>query len=425
MTHKPSHWVSDDGSAVRREVFTDPAIYRLEKERIFGRSWLYLAHESQLKTAGDFVTAWMCETPVIVARGDDGRIHASVNSCSHRGLPVCRVDRGNAKRFICPYHNWSYTVDGRLAAIPQDRKVVNKPDKSLLGLPPVPRVESYNGLIFGCMDPEVVSLDQYLGNMRFYLDTFFDRFRAGIEVVGVPHKWLLSANWKLPVENQLGDVGHGPFLHASLLEGSPVVEELENYGFNTVPEPGHGAAVRLMPTDASLEQRIWGLEGLTAINPDPELHRYLRDWQAEVEGRLGPVASRIKGLTYGVYPNLSFLWANATLRVSHPRGPGQVEYWSWWAVPADAPDSVRKALQGNYNLFFGPGGMLEQEDSEAWTQQWAGSNIDYVSTPYYYGLGMGEETTHPELPGQVGSCYNEHYARSFYQRWRADLEQGS
>ncbi len=417
--------VNADGTAINRRVFTDDTVYQWEKRHIFRRSWLYLAHESELAQPGDFVTTWMCETPVIVARGQDGRIHASINSCSHRGLPVCRVDRGNAKRFICPYHNWSYTVEGELAAIPQERKVAHKPDKSQLGLPRVPRVESYCGLVFGCMDPEVVPLEQYLGNMRFYLDTFFDRFHGGVEVVGPPHKWLLKANWKLPVENQLGDVGHGPYLHASLLAGTPAVDEIEAYGFNTVPEPGHGAAVRLLPPESTLEQRRWGVEGFAGLSPDPELKRYLLEWQREVEGRLGPVRARIKGLTYGVYPNLSFLWANATLRVSHPRGPGAVEYWSWWVVPKDAPAGVRKILQGNYNQFFGPAGLLEQEDSEAWAQQWAGSCSDFADdVPYYYGLGSGEETTHPELPGLVGSCYNEHYARQFYRRWRDEIARG-
>jgi len=79
-------------------------------------------------------------------------------------------------------------------------------------------------------------------------------------------------------------------------------------------------------------------------------------------------------------------------------------------------------LRSAYNFTFGPSGIIEQEDSYAWAQQFEGSNIAYMNDkPYYYGLGIGEEFDHPELPGVVGHCYNEHYARGFYQRWRKDM----
>ena len=65
----------------------------------------------------------MCETPIILSRGQDGGIYANINSCTHRGLPVCRADHGNTKRFVCPYHNWSYSVEGNLVTIPQESEV--------------------------------------------------------------------------------------------------------------------------------------------------------------------------------------------------------------------------------------------------------------------------------------------------------------
>ena len=425
MSDTPGELVSDDGCHISRRVFTSETVYQQEQKHIFGRNWLYLAHTSQFSRPGDFITTYMGQTPIIVALGEDGNIHASVNSCSHRGLPVCRTDEGNAKRFVCPYHNWSYTAEGDLAAVPQERKVNAKLDKAKLGLLQVPRIDSYRGLIFGSFNKEIESLEDYLGDMRFYLDTYFERFPQGVEVIGAPHKWLIDANWKLPVENQLGDVGHGPFLHGTLLQDTPAMAELEDYGFNTVPRPGHGAAVRLMPEDADPANIAWGMEGITAMNPSPELRDYLLGIQQQAAQRIGATGARIKGLTYGVYPNFSFLWSNSTIRVSHPRGPGKVEYWSWWVVPRDAPDHIKQALRLNYTNFFGPAGLLEQEDSDAWSMQYAGSNIDFMDDqPYYYGLGAGEEIEHPLLPGKVGSCYNEHYARQFYIRWREDMEKG-
>lgn len=416
--------VSDDGCYVSRRIFADDDLYALEQEAIFSRSWLYVGHTSQIESPGDFISTYMGETPVIVARGEDGNVHVSVNSCSHRGVPVCRADRGNAKRFICPYHNWAYSVEGELKAVPQERRVGSSLDKSTLGLKKVPRVESYLGLIFACFDDRVESLGDFLGDMRWYLDAMFDRFEGGVEVLGVPHKWQIKANWKLPVENQLGDVGHGPFLHGSLLQGAEQVADLEEFGRNVVPVPGHGLSVQLYEEGVDPARVMWGGSGLAAM--DPEVNEYLLQQQLQVAERLGDVRSRMALLCHSIYPNFSFLWSNLTIRQAHPRGPGCMEYWSWFVVARNAPDAIKEKLRINYTFFFGPGGVLEQEDSEAWSQQYIGSAIPNADDHlFYYGLGLDDPKHHPELPGDVGSCFDEHYARQYYLRWRRDLERGA
>lgn len=414
--------VSDDATLIRREAWSSPEIYELEMKGIFGKSWLFLGHESQIPEFGDFVQAYMGETPIILSRGPEGRVYANVNSCSHRGLPVCRADRGNTTKFVCPYHNWNYDVTGKLVAIPQERHLESRPDKRQLGLKAVPRIDSWNGMIFGSFDPDIVSLDEYLGDQRFYLDAFFGRFPQGVEFYGAPQRWKINANWKLPMENQLGDVNHGPFLHAAVIppEANREVFEL---GLSVVTEPGHGATFRLMPEDAPVENVAWGFEGMASLLGGPEIHEYLREIQAKAVERVGPLRARMKGLTYGVFPNLSFLWSNTAFKVSHPRGPGKVEYWSWSVVPADAPDEFKKILRGNHTAFFGPGGILEQEDSEAWVQQFVGASIDFMEDrPFYYGLGLDEEKPHSDMPGLVSVTANEFYARHFFKRWRNALE---
>jgi len=400
MSLKISELVNADASLIGRRCWSSQAVYELEKKAIFGRAWLFLGHESQIKNPGDFVQAYMCETPIILSRGQDGGVYANINSCTHRGLQVCRADHGNTKRFICPYHSWSYSVEGELVAIPQEKEVRNQPDK----------------------DEAIIPLEDYLGDMRFYLDAFFERFPAGIEFMGAPHRWVINANWKLPVENQLGDVNHGAFLHAAIIprEAQDTIAEL---GYSVVTEPGHGATFRIMPEDSPVDDVAWGMEAMGSLLGGAEVQEYLREVQAQAAERVGDIRSRMKGLTYGVYPNLSFLWSNTSFKVSHPRGPGKVEYWSWAVVPADAPDSIKKILRSNYSSFFGPAGILEQEDSEVWSQQFLGSNIDFAyDRPYFYGLGLGEEGPHPDLPGLVSVTANEFYARQFFMRWRDELQ---
>ena len=117
--------VDDSRAQVDRRVFIDRAIYEAELRQIFGRAWLFLAHESQIPNPGDFVRTYMGEDDVIVVRQRNGRIGAYLNSCPHRGNRVCMVDSGKkARGFICNYHGWSFGIDGRLNGT--DGKVYDK-----------------------------------------------------------------------------------------------------------------------------------------------------------------------------------------------------------------------------------------------------------------------------------------------------------
>src|SRR3989440_12236022 len=135
---------------VHRSVYADPAIFELEMERIFGRAWLVLGHESQVPNPGDYFTTRMGREPVIVIRKDDGEIGVLVNRCAHRGSTVCAEGRGNVERFVCPYHGWSYDRAGTLRAVPFESGY-EKGKLSTLRLLAVPRVAVYRGFIFASL----------------------------------------------------------------------------------------------------------------------------------------------------------------------------------------------------------------------------------------------------------------------------------
>jgi phenylpropionate dioxygenase-like ring-hydroxylating dioxygenase large terminal subunit len=99
-------------------IYADPAIYELELERVFARSWLVVAHESQLPGPGDFLASYMAEDPVIVIRQKDGSVKVLLNQCRHRGMKLCRTDQGRARGFICSYHGWAYDTAGNLVNVP-------------------------------------------------------------------------------------------------------------------------------------------------------------------------------------------------------------------------------------------------------------------------------------------------------------------
>jgi len=103
---------------VHRAVYTDPALFELELDRIFGHAWLILGHESQVRNPGDFFTTRMGREPVIVARHTDGSVRVFVNRCAHRGARVCDATAGTTREFVCAYHGWTYGTDGRLCGLP-------------------------------------------------------------------------------------------------------------------------------------------------------------------------------------------------------------------------------------------------------------------------------------------------------------------
>ena len=114
-------WVDVQRGQVSRDIFVSDEICRLEMERIFDRTWIFLAHETEIPNPGDFVARNMGQAPVVVVRDGDGTIHALLNSCRHRGSKICCADSGNTRHFVCPYHGWTYERSGRLVTTTFDK----------------------------------------------------------------------------------------------------------------------------------------------------------------------------------------------------------------------------------------------------------------------------------------------------------------
>src|SRR5699024_6896442 len=140
---------------VHGSIYRDPEIFSKEIEDIFHRSWVYLAHESELPEPGDFKKSWIGRQPVLVTRGgDDGTVRAFFNRCRHRGAQVCLSEQGHANFFRCAYHGWTYSNTGDLVGVPFEDRYGDDFVKEDLGLVAVPRVASFAGFIFGCLDEE-------------------------------------------------------------------------------------------------------------------------------------------------------------------------------------------------------------------------------------------------------------------------------
>ena len=151
---------------VDRRIFSDQAVYNEEMEKIFGRAWLMIGHESLVPQVNDFFHTYMGEDPVILTRDGQGRLHALLNMCRHRGNRVVRCDDGNATRFLCTYHGWTYANDGSLQHVPGTSEAYyDKLDRSKLGLVEA-RVDTYAGIVFATWAADAPSLEAYLAFAR-------------------------------------------------------------------------------------------------------------------------------------------------------------------------------------------------------------------------------------------------------------------
>jgi phenylpropionate dioxygenase-like ring-hydroxylating dioxygenase large terminal subunit len=208
---------------VHRRFYADRQVFQAELDRIFGRAWLWLGHESQVKNAGDFFTARMGHDRIIVARHDDGKIHAFHNRCTHRGAEVCARPSGNAQYFECPYHAWTYRTDGSLKSVPLPKGYEADFDRRAgsLALEPVARLANYRGFIFGNKSATGDDLETFLGaDVCAAFDNLVDRAPDGeIEMAGGVTTQRYRANWKLQIENSI-DLLHPRILHASAVDAA-------------------------------------------------------------------------------------------------------------------------------------------------------------------------------------------------------------
>ena len=181
------------GFSLPRAFYCDPEIYRLDLENIFYKDWLFAGHDCELKEPGEFFTLQIGDYPVVAVRSNDREIRAFHNSCRHRGSRVCTADHGKARRLVCPYHQWTYDLDGSLA---RARHMDAEIDKSQFGLKPV-HCHSVGGYIFVCVAEDAPAWEPFRSTVAPYLAPH----NLADTKVAVSSTIVENGNWKLVWEN--------------------------------------------------------------------------------------------------------------------------------------------------------------------------------------------------------------------------------
>lgn len=414
QTVRGSDLIDSDRGRVDRRIFWDQDIYDHELTQIFARSWLFVAHDTQIPYPGDFITTWMGEDALIVVRQADDTIRAFINSCTHRGNRICHADAGHVDQFVCNYHGWSFGIDGgRLLGVHESNIYEADPNwrPDELGLVEVAHLGTYKGLVFATFDRNAPTLAEFLGDFAWYLDVMLDNADGGTEFLAGNVRSVLNCNWKIAAENFVGDSLHAGWTHdsgAQAILDAPVgtLADVESYHANV---NGHGWEFNLdgVGNAATLGQR--------------DVMRYLRSRHDEVVERLGETRANMVGAisSVNVFPNFSFLPGQATFRVWHPRGPHQTLLYTWVLVNKTAPQHVKDAYRKGVMMTFSPSGVFEMDDGENWEQATqVNRGVVTRAQPLHYGLGADTSIQHSELPGNVHrGQVNDANQRAFYRHW--------
>lgn len=394
VKYSKSSFITDDWK-VNSDIYRDPAIFNAEMSAVFGKTWVYVAHESEIPSGGDYKTAYIGLQSVIVSRSsDDDSISVMFNRCRHRGSAVCQQEFGNSNFFRCAYHGWTYSSAGRLVGVPFDDGYGENFDKSQMGLAHVAKVESYRGFIFASLNPDIEDLETYLGHARKYLDYIADLGDGGIELTAHSHKLVFKGNWKLQIENTI-DPYHFSFTHQSWLD---ILKDRTGKSSPWVKN------VRTNP-----QWRGMALGGGHAVHEFGELGAQENAHEIAI-GELIP-------FNLNVFPSLAFVGAH--LRLVVPRGVNETWVYLFPVMPKGADEETRNRILRDHEIFYGPSGFGSTDDIEVGFDR-VTAGLESSESPADWTLmarGLDREEVDEETGIRIGRSSDEVPQRAYLRRW--------
>ena len=417
----PTQPVWEGGESTHRIPFlayTSEEIYRRELERFFYKAhWCYVGLEAEVPNAGDFKRTVVGERSVIMTRDAEGGIHVVENVCAHRGMRFCRERHGNRKEFVCPYHQWSYTLKGELQGVPFRRGV--KQDGQVHGGMPADfkttdhaltrlSVARRGGVVFASFDPDVEPLEDFLGpTILGYFDRLFDGRQ--LKILG-SNRQRIPGNWKLMQEN-IKDPYHPGLLHTWFVtfglwradNKSQLRMDAQHRHAAMISTRGSAGSAGQSGQAAQVTQVSSFKAGMTLHDPSfidivPEA------WWG------GPTA-----VMTTIFPSVILQQQVNSVSTRHiqPNGHGSFDFvWTHFGFADDSDEMTNRRLtQAN---LFGPAGFVSADDGEVieFSQQ------AFESKPFHRTLaelgGHGVEDTEHMV--------TETLIRGMYRYWRQVME---
>ncbi len=354
LTNAPGVWdwdalVQDD--RVHRLLYTDPAIFDAEMSSVFGGTWTYVAHESQIPSNNDFITTRLGLRPIIVLRDRDGVTRALFNRCTHRGATVCRQAQGSARVFQCAYHGWTFFNTGELSGVPWPDGYATDLKDEQYNLAQVPRLETYRGFIFATLNAGAVPLTEHLGPMTEIIDQWLDRHPGGRVKLCEANRLKYKGNWKLAYDNA-ADGYHVKFSHRSLLEMENRLKEGDEKGmsfYKDAPDEAPmyvqylGNGNHFKDKRPNVEDRpgaLWDIEGA---------HPGMEHFESSIRQRLGDRAeialdlAASEPVNINIFPNLLILGNH--IQVLQPQAVDETDSTWYGTAVIDEEDTLEGAVE--------------------------------------------------------------------------------
>jgi salicylate 5-hydroxylase large subunit len=410
MNAVAKHWPQTGETRIPYWVYTDQDLYRSELERIwYGEHWLYAGLEAEIPTVGSYRTTTLGERSIIVVRSAENEISVLENRCQHRGVQICQARSGQVDDITCPYHQWSYALNGALQGVPFRRGIKGKGgmsnsfspgDHGLVRL----KVEVVNGMIWASFSDKTPPFREYIGETLW---NSFERIVSGrrLRVVGY-NRQFIPANWKLLIEN-IRDPYHGALLHVFL----------PTFGLF---RPDQASEMRMDETGR--HGSLVGLpsQGTNGGGHGEDITRELAvDSALELaDKRIIEAVKELKGdETLGscaVFPSVILLQQVNALQIRHiiPKGPNGLELmWTHFGFENDDEEMrERRVRQGN---LFGASGMVSVDDSEVLAMMQTEYNTAEEDSACVLEMGTGGRENRSE-----GHMATESAVRGLYQYYR-------
>ncbi|MBX9611522.1 MAG: aromatic ring-hydroxylating dioxygenase subunit alpha [Burkholderiales bacterium] len=405
-------WESEGTSRIPFLAYTDPALHKKELERFFyTRHWNYIGLEAEIPHAGDFKRTVVGERSVVMVRDPDGGIGVVENVCAHRGMQFCRERHGNRKEFVCPYHQWSYTLKGDLQGVPFRRGV--KQDGKVNGGMPSDfktsdhglnklKVATRGGVVFASFDHNIEPLEDFLGPVILgYFDRLFDGRK--LKILGY-NRQRIPGNWKLMQEN-IKDPYHPGLLHTWFVTfGLWRADNKSQLRMDARRRHAAMISTRGQPGKAEEVTQVSSFKESMALHDARFLDIVPEPWWG------GPTA-----VMTTIFPSVILQQQVNSVSTRHiqPDGHGAFNFvWTHFGFEDDTAEMTQRRLR-QANL-FGPAGFVSADDGEVieFSQQ------GFEQKPLHRSLlELGGRTVE-----DTDHMVTETLIRGMYQYWREVME---
>jgi phenylpropionate dioxygenase-like ring-hydroxylating dioxygenase large terminal subunit len=407
------------GTRIHGSLYRDPAVFERELDQIWYKVWVYVGHESEIPNRGDFVRRAIGRQPIIVARGADGTVRAFFNRCRHRGNMVCHAERGNADKFTCPYHGWTYSNTGNLLAPTFEEGYDSNLKREDFGLNPLPRLGSYRGLIFASVSPHGISLDEHLGGAKEFIDLFMDLSPTGrVSLQAGNQKVRYNGNWKFMPENSMEGDYHGPFIHKVAFD---LHEKRTGMSVSSLYENEIPDVIRSLPGGHMVED----YRQATFAPPQRPPSEARLAYAAQMKERYGEDKARsllttMAPLIY-IFPNLMYLMTH--IRVVQPVSVDETFVYYQPMLLEGAPAEINEERLRMHEFMFGAAGFVSPDDIEIMERIQVALNAG-GNEWLFIGRGEHRDTMLPD-GGSTGFTMDENHIRGFWKHYAGVMHAGA